>query len=120
MCVVSDFLAPRTAASWEGPLARLRRRHDVIPIVVNDPFERTLPDVGIVELEDLETGRLRCFDTSSRWVREGWREAADERAELRLRAFRRARLEPLVLETGSDFVPALRAYFERRESRGAR
>jgi uncharacterized protein (DUF58 family) len=120
VCVVSDFLAPPTAASWEGPLARLRRRHDVIPIVVNDPFERTLPDVGIVELEDLETGRLRCFDTSSRWVREGWREAADERAELRLRAFRRARLEPLVLETGSDFVPALRAYFERRESRGAR
>lgn len=131
VCVVSDFLetpaatAATTAAkpgrtppreSWEHALARLRRRHDVIPIVVGDVRERELPNVGIIELEDLETGARRFFDTSSRWVREGWSEVAAERAEVRNRHFRRARIEPLVLETGEDPIPPLRAYFTRREA----
>lgn len=143
VCVVSDFLeahpSPRptsravqigtsTAAStasptaaparesWEHALARLRRRHDVIPIVVGDVRERELPNVGIIELEDLETRARRLFDTSSRWVREGWSEVAAERAEARDRHFRRARIEPLVLETGEDPIPPLRAYFTRREA----
>jgi len=134
VCVVSDFLdfpaagdARRAAATdegetspsrepWDQALARLRRRHDVIPIVVGDIRERELPNVGIVELEDLETGALRRFDTSSRWVREGWSEVAAERAASRDRRFRRARIEPLVLETGEDPIPPLRAYFTRREA----
>jgi len=131
VCVVSDFLeapapvqhtsnaSPTTARaheSWEHALARLRRRHDVIPIVVGDVRERELPNVGIIELEDLETHARRFFDTSSRWVREGWSEVAAERAEARDRHFRRARIEPLVLETGEDPIPPLRAYFTRREA----
>jgi len=131
VCVVSDFLeapapvqhtsnaSPPTAPareSWEHALARLRRRHDVIPIVVGDVRERELPNVGIIELEDLETRARRFFDTSSRWVREGWSEVAAERAEARDRHFRRARIEPLVLETGEDPIPPLRAYFTRREA----
>lgn len=141
VCVVSDFLeahapvqhtpnASRTIAraheilkheswkheSWEHALARLRRRHDVIPIVVGDVRERELPNVGIIELEDLETRSRRFFDTSSRWVREGWSEVAAERAEARDRHLRRARIEPLVLETGEDPIPPLRAYFTRREA----
>jgi uncharacterized protein (DUF58 family) len=131
VCVVSDFLeahapvqhtlnaSPTTAPareSWEHALARLRRRHDVIPIVVGDVRERELPNVGIIELEDLETRARRFFDTSSRWVREGWSEVAAERAEARDRHFRRARIEPLVLETGEDPIPPLRAYFTRREA----
>jgi uncharacterized protein (DUF58 family) len=134
VCVVSDFLdfpaagvarraaatdevdAPPSREPWEQALARLRRRHDVIPIVVGDIRERELPNVGIVELEDLESGELRRFDTSSRWVREGWSEIAAERAASRDRRFRRARIEPLVLETGEDPIPPLRAYFTRREA----
>jgi uncharacterized protein (DUF58 family) len=131
VCVVSDFLeahapvqhtsnaSPTIAPareSWEHALARLRRRHDVIPIVVGDVRERELPNVGIIELEDLETRARRFFDTSSHWVREGWSEVAAERAEARDRHFRRARIEPLVLETGEDPIPPLRAYFTRREA----
>ena len=138
VCVVSDFLVPepahargtaggagtgRTASGrgasgrgWEGALARLRRRHDVIPIVVADARERELPDVGIIDLEDLETGETAAFDTGSRWVREGWTEVAQERAETRDRLFRKAKAEPLLLETGGDFIGPLRAYFIRRDS----
>ncbi|MFZ4751002.1 MAG: DUF58 domain-containing protein [Phycisphaerales bacterium] len=131
VCVVSDFLVPdaapargpgpqRTASAnrgWEGALARLRRRHDVIPIIVGDARERELPDVGIIDLEDLETGEVIAFDTGSRWVREGWGEVAVERAEARDRLFRKAKAEPLAIETGTDFIVPLRAYFQRREAR---
>ena len=133
VCVVSDFLSPLASPAdagsapskpwegqWEGALARLRRRHDVIPIIVGDRRERELPDVGIVDLEDLETGEVVAFDTGSRWVREGWSEVADERAAVRDRLFRKAKAEPLVLETGADFVGPLRAYFNRREARRSR
>ncbi len=120
VCLVSDFLEPAGAPAWDGALARLRRRHDVVPIVVADAFERRLPDVGVVELEDLETGRTVRFDSGSAGVREGWSMVAEERAAERLRAFRRARLEPLVLETGADFATPLRAYFDRREARRRR
>ena len=120
VCVVSDFLAPEGAAPWEGALARLRRRHDVIPIIVGDAREREIPDVGIVDLVDLETGELRTFDTGSRWVRDGWSDTAAERVDARDRLFRKAKAEPLRLETGGDFLPPLRAYFQRRESRRSR
>ncbi len=114
VCVVSDFLADGDDR-WEASLARLRRRHDVIPIVVADARERELPDVGIIDLEDLETGEVVAFDTASRWVREGWSEVAAERNEARERLFRKAKAEPLVLETGADFLDRLRAYFLRRD-----
>ncbi|MEY2716018.1 MAG: hypothetical protein RIT24_2361 [Planctomycetota bacterium] len=120
VCVVSDFLSPAGAKSWEGSLARLRRRHDVIPIIVGDARERELPDVGIIDLVDLETGELRAYDTGSRWVREGWSEVAAERATARDRLFRKAKAEPLVIETGTDFLVPLRAYFQRREARRTR
>ena len=114
VCVVSDFLADGDDRG-EASLARLRRRHDVIPIVVADARERELPDVGIIDLEDLETGEVVAFDTASRWVREGWSEVAAERNEARERLFRKAKAEPLVLETGADFLDRLRAYFLRRD-----
>ncbi len=124
VCVVSDFLSGdderATEKGLESALARLRRRHDVVPIVVGDIRERELPDVGIIELEDLETGARRMIDTSSRWVREGWSEIAAERVLTRDRLFRKARVDPLVLETGSDFIAPLRAYFARRELRRGR
>jgi uncharacterized protein (DUF58 family) len=120
VCVISDFLAPAQAKPWEGALARLRRRHDVIPIIVTDARERELPDVGIIDLEDLETGEVRAYDTSSRWVREGWAEVAEDRAPARDRLFRKAKTEPLLLETGVDFLAPLRAYFSRREARRSR
>ena len=112
--MVSDFLADGDDR-WEASLARLRRRHDVIPIVVADARECELPDVGIIDLEDLETGEVVAFDTASRWVREGWSEVAAERNEARERLFRKAKAEPLVLETGADFLDRLRAYFLRRD-----
>jgi len=118
--LASDFLSPHDADPWSAPLARLRRRHDVIPIVATDERERALPAVGLLELEDLETGARRTVDTSSRAVRDGWRDVTSEREATRDRAFRRAGCEPLVLETGCDFTAPLRAHFAKRQMRRAR
>src|SRR5437764_886745 len=60
--LVSDFLAP--PASYERALRIMARRHDLVPVTVTDPLEEALPSVGLVELEDPETGDVVVFDTS--------------------------------------------------------
>ncbi len=114
--VLSDFLGE----NFERSLRLASARHDLIPIRVSDRREEELPDVGFVELEDLETGRRLWVDTSSRAVRNRFHELAAERSEASRRAFRRMRVQPIELSTGHDFVEPLASYFRRREARRAR
>ncbi len=113
ICVLSDF----DGTGWERPLALLKRRHDLIPIVVGDRAERALPNVGLTMLEDLETGERRVIDTGSRAVRAAYAAKASERAAAIDRSFRRINIEPVLVETGEDFVPPLLACFRKREGR---
>ncbi len=57
--VISDFLAPRP---WDRAMATLARRHHLSAFVVHDPLEAALPDIGLLELEDAETGQRRLVD----------------------------------------------------------
>ena len=59
--VVSDFMAPKP---WDRSLAALSRRHQVSCFMVHDPLESALPNVGLLEIEDAETGQRRLVDTS--------------------------------------------------------
>ena len=111
--VVSDFLDE----GWERSLLAARRRHDVVPVVITDPREHELPAMGLVEFTDPESGKRAVIDTSRRRHRRRFKEAARAAAERRDLALRKMRLDPLVLETGSDFVEPLTAYFRRRERR---
>lgn len=114
--VVSDFLD----AGWERPLAIARSRHDVIPVSVFDRRERELPNVGLVELEDEETGERVVVDTSSRKAREEFARQGKVRALALESTMRSMKLEPLMLETGMDFVEPITAYFRKREARRSR
>ena len=114
--VVSDFLDD----TWERPMRMARRRHDVVPVVVQDPGERTLPSMGLVEFTDAETGERRLVDTSRRSVRRRFAEAAEAKAASRDRLLRSMRLDPIEVTTGEDFVAPLSASFRRRERRRAR
>lgn len=60
--VVSDFMAPKP---WDRSLAALARRHQVSCFMVHDPLESAVPDVGLLEIEDAETGKRRLVDTAS-------------------------------------------------------
>jgi hypothetical protein len=65
--VVSDFIS---APGWEAALARLARRHEVVAVRLFDPLEMELPDVGLVTVEDAETGEQLLIDASDPAFRE--------------------------------------------------
>lgn len=111
--LVSDFQAPDFSKS----LSVTSRRHDLIAIPIIDPREEELPDVGLLTLEDAETGAQIEIDTSDRATRMAFLKAVDERAQSRLRDFRRKRVDAITLKTNEDYVPALRAFFRNRERR---
>jgi uncharacterized protein (DUF58 family) len=114
--VVSDFLDD----SWDRPMRMARRRHDVVPVVVQDAAERELPPMGLVEFTDPETGERHLVDTGRRRVRRRFAEVAEAKAATRDRLLRGMRLDPIEITTGEDFVAPLSASFRRRERRRAR
>ncbi|MBL8863191.1 MAG: DUF58 domain-containing protein [Planctomycetes bacterium] len=117
--VVSDFLG---ASTWVDALRRLALRHDVIAVRVTDPLERELPRVGLVEFEEIGTGRRLEVDSDSASVREAWRARAAERRARIDRDLARARAEVIDLDAGGDLGEPVAAFFRRRAARkvGAR
>ena len=111
--LISDF----QDSGFEATLKVARRKHDIIPVVISDAREGTMPNVGLVRLQDEETGDLITLDTASRKNRELFAKLYQQQSEARDGMFRRQRLEPLHLETGRDLVDPLRRYFHKRENR---
>lgn len=110
---ISDFLTP----GFEKPLRLAATRHDVIPVVLADPRERSLPDVGLVRLDDPETGESVVVDTSSAKVRKEYaRQAAELRAR-RVGTFRALGLDFLELSTDQGYVKPLIKFFQGRQTR---
>ena len=111
--LVSDFQA-------EGDQKRLRvvaRRHDLIAVSITDPREARLPNVGLVELEDAETGKRVLIDTGSERVRREYEKAGRERADGLAEMFRSDGIDHIRLESGRDYVRDLVGFFRMRERR---
>ncbi len=111
--LISDFQAP----DFSRELGVTARRHDLIAIPIVDPREEELPDVGLVTLEDAETGEQIEIDTSKRAVRKAFFENVDRLTNERLRQFRSKRIDTISLTTDEDYLPALRTFFRTRERR---
>jgi uncharacterized protein (DUF58 family) len=111
--LISDFQTP----AFSGPLRVVRHRHDIIPVLVRDRREVSLPGVRYVELYDPETDEQLLVDTSSRAFRRRFTELALERSEALLSEFRKLRIDALEVETGASFVEPLTAFFRRRGRR---
>lgn len=111
--LISDFQAP----DFSRQLAVTSRRHDLIAIPIVDPREEELPDVGLLTLEDAETGEQIEINTSDRATRLGYLKAVEQRTAERLRDFRRKRIDAISLKTDQDYLPALRTFFRTRERR---
>lgn len=109
--VVSDFLA----SDYEKTLRVTTQKHDLVPIVVADQREQTMPNVGLVRLQDAETGQIVLLDTASRRNRQAFEDYAREQRENRAALFRRLLLEPVYVNTGDDVVDPLVDFFRRRE-----
>ena len=102
--LVSDFIC---VPGWERSVDRLNRRHETLAVRLWDPRETELPDVGVVRVEDSETGEQLSVDTGDRGFRRRFREAAQRREEELARSFRRAGVDELTLSTDEDMVLAI-------------
>lgn len=111
--LISDF----QDSDYERVLKIAARKHDVIPVVIADPREHEMPNVGLVRLRDEETGEVVMLDTASRRNRARYAELYQQQSVARDHLFRRLRLMPIHLETGSDIVDPLHKYFHQRENR---
>lgn len=111
--LVSDF----QDADYEQALKVARRKHDVIPIVVSDRREFELPNVGLLDLVDSETGEMVMVDTSNRHLRKLYAERAQALAAKRDQVFKRLGMDPIHVHTGEDFADPLRKFFHQRELR---
>lgn len=110
--LVSDFL--EEAERWQTLLRATASHHDMVCVPVSDPAESTLPDVGLVELEDPETGELMLVDTSSEAVRGSFAaQARSEREEL-LKFFRKNAIDVMEVATDRPYIDGVRALFKRR------
>ncbi len=113
--VVSDFI---TQPGWERHLSLLTRRHDVVAIQVSDPRESELPSVGMVYVEDAETGEQIFVDTDDPVFRARLREAAEARQQTIVDAARRAGTTIHTVATDDDLVRALVRISELRKRVG--
>ncbi len=111
--LISDFIAP----DFEKSLTVSSRRHDVVAMPVSDPGESSLPDVGIITLEDAETGEQIDINTGSRAVRQGLKDLEEKRRKGLERLLRSRRIDIVRLTTNEDYLLPLRAFFEQRERR---
>jgi uncharacterized protein (DUF58 family) len=115
--VISDFIAP--LQSYATPLTLASRRHDVVPLVLRDPLEGQLPNVGLLQVEDPETGEIGYLDTRSPAVRRAYAETYQKLAAERSRFLARLGSDSVELTAGEDYAKALVALFARRERRRA-
>jgi uncharacterized protein (DUF58 family) len=113
--VVSDFLGE----GYEKPMQVLGRRHDLIAVSVTDPREVSLPNVGLIELEDAETGEIILLDTGSAKVRGAYESLGTERSEKLREAFRAMGVDHIETLTHEDYVHTLAAFFKKRERQRA-
>ena len=113
--ILSDFMnSPRDKTPLEDALKIAGSKHDLVGIRVYDRREAELPDVGIVELQDAETGGKVWLDTSSRSVREHYARSWEERSEAINELLRRNRIDTAMISTDGDYVVELIKLFKQR------
>lgn len=108
--LVSDF----QDTGYERELRVTARHHDVIACPISDPCETALPDVGLIELQDPESGELLLVDTASAAVRDAFRTQAAAENEALLRFFKRTGIDFIRLSTDTPYIDDVRALFRRR------
>jgi uncharacterized protein (DUF58 family) len=113
--LVSDFLADM--ARHQRVLGVTNKRHDLVAVDLDDPLEREIADVGLLALEDAESGELVWVDTSSAGWRKAFGEKVAERTAVKRRVFNRAQVDRIGVTTEADYVGALAKFFQRRAER---
>ncbi len=111
--LVSDF----QAEGFEKPMRVIGKRHDLVAVTVVDPREVSLPNVGLVELEDAETGEIVLIDTGSAGIRKKYERLGREQSDHFRDLFSSMGVDQIEVMTDRDYVPNLVRFFRMRERR---
>jgi uncharacterized protein (DUF58 family) len=114
--VVSDF---HDEGRWEQSLRVLAHRHEVVAAVISDPRELHLPNVGVVRMEDIETGRQNWIDTASRQMRRRFASAARQRQDSIERRVVAAGAHLMSLSTDRDWIGDVVGWVLERRRHGS-
>ena len=111
--VISDFFT----GDFTRPLTVSARRHDMVALPIVDPAEEELPDIGVILLEDPETGEQIEVDTSRRAITQNYADLAAQRTKDLTSMFGARGIDMVSLRTDKDYLPVLRNFFDRRGRR---
>jgi uncharacterized protein (DUF58 family) len=121
--MISDFQSPqdptRVAAEMRRAMRQTNRRHDLVAVHIEDARERTLPNLGVLALQDSESGAVIELDTADPKVRSRFDREAAERVRNLVNDFRAEGVDTLELDTNAPYLPALQRFFKTRERRRA-
>jgi len=113
--LISDF----RDSGYEKRLAITSKHHDLIAVMVEDAREEELPDVGLIELEDAETGEVIILDTKDQSTREAYRQLNRRAIEARQKHFRANKVDCIEIRTDRSYVEPLIRFFRQRAMRGS-
>ena len=119
--LISDFQsseAPdRALENLRRAMRQTNRRHDLVALHIQDARERTLPDVGLLAIEDAETGEVVELNTADPKIRARFATEVNNRTQRLVRGFRAEAIDTLELDTAVPYLPALQRFFKNRERR---
>ena len=113
--LLSDFFTEHAPEALKKTLSIANKRHDLIAVSLNDPREQTLPDVGLLRLEDAETGEFFMVDTSNASVRRQFEEENKTRLKNRQQLFRSLGMDFIELSTDQAYTDAIVRFFKERQ-----
>lgn len=108
--LISDFMDK----DYEDSLKLANRKHDMVALRIYDQREAEMPNVGMAQFSDPETGEVRWVNTASRKIREGYKQAALDRALKADNALRRAGIDTAAIATNESYIQPLRNLFSKR------
>ncbi|MDD5174288.1 MAG: DUF58 domain-containing protein [Candidatus Omnitrophota bacterium] len=111
--VISDFFAK----GFKKPLSIANKKHDVVAVTISDPRESELPNAGIVDLVDAETGRTFTIDTASEKVRAGYAKKASATHKERAEIFGSVGVDHIDISTDKSYIEAFIKFFKMRKRR---
>ncbi len=111
--MVSDFMG----AGYEKPMTVSARKHDLVPIVITDPREEDMPNIGLVEFEDAETGQTIMVDTADNSLREAFGINVSKAQLQREKVFKRIGLDHIDIRLDKPYIDELTAFFRKRAAR---
>lgn len=111
--IMSDFISP----PFDSSLKIAGRKHDTIAVQIYDQRESAMPDIGLIQIQDAETGGLKWIDSGSRAVREQYKKWWDGKQEYLQKAFLKNNIDVIKIRTDESYIAPLKTFFKIRGRR---